>query len=435
MSPRAASTDGAADPARLWIVVGMLCLLMLINFADRAVLGLAAVPIMREMGLSHSEFGLIAASFFTFFSLSAAIGGFLVNRVATTWVLAGLALIWSLCQLPMLLPVTVTALVANRVLLGFGEGPAYPVAVHAAYKWFPREHRALPTSLIAVGALAGNGIVAPVIVTVIAAWSWQAAFGLLGLLGIVWCVAWLMVAREGPLVAEGRVTGSVVEPEKQLSYRRLLGCRTVVGVEIVGFSAYWLLTIAIVWLPAFLHQAFGYTPIQAGWIMMLASLCQIILLPGVSSLSDGLKRRGVSSRIAGGWVACAAVLASGLMVILMSLSTGSVLVIVCTVVAFSLCNVMFVLGPVLVADVTPVAQRGAALGMVNAITTLAGPFAPTVMGVMVDASAGTPEGTRNALLLSGLLAVVGASAGFVLIDPEADRARDAPSLRMERSSA
>ncbi|MBQ0821739.1 MFS transporter [Microvirga sp. HBU67558] len=258
MSPRAASTDRAADPARHWIVVGMLCLLMLINFADRAVLGLAAVPIMREMGLSHSEFGLIAASFFTFFSLSAAIGGFLVNRVATTWVLAGLALIWSLCQLPMLLPVTVTALVANRVLLGFGEGPAYPVAVHAAYKWFPREHRALPTSLIAVGALAGNGIVAPVIVTVIAAWSWQAAFGLLGLLGIVWCVAWLMVAREGPLVAEGRVTGSVVEPEKQLSYRRLLGCRTVVGVEIVGFSAYWLLTIAIVWLPAFLHQAFGY---------------------------------------------------------------------------------------------------------------------------------------------------------------------------------
>ncbi|WP_247654434.1 MULTISPECIES: MFS transporter [Microvirga] len=168
---------------------------------------------------------------------------------------------------------------------------------------------------------------------------------------------------------------------------------------------------------------------------MLVSLCQIILLPGVSSLSDGLKRRGVSSRIAGGWVACAAVLASGLMVILMSLSTGSVLVIVCTVVAFSLCNVMFVLGPVLVADVTPVARRGAALGMINAITTLAGPFAPTVMGVMVDASAGTPEGTRNALLLSGLLAVVGASAGFVLIDPEADRARDAPSLRMERSSA
>jgi MFS family permease len=193
------STGAASDPARAWIVVGMLCLFMLINFADRAVLGLAAISIMRELELSHTEFGLIAASFFTFFSLSAVIGGVLVNRVAPTWVLAGLALIWSLCQLPMLLPVTVAALVANRVILGFGEGPAYPVALHAAYKWFPGEHRALPTSLIAVGALAGNGIVAPVIVVVIAAWSWQAAFGLLGLLGLVWCVAWLIVAREGPL--------------------------------------------------------------------------------------------------------------------------------------------------------------------------------------------------------------------------------------------
>ena len=111
-SARAMSTDVASDSARAWTVVGMLCLFMLINFADRAVLGLAAIPIMQDLGLSHTEFGLIAASFYTFFSLSAVIGGILVNRVATTWVLAGLALIWSLCQLPMLLPVTSVRIVS-----------------------------------------------------------------------------------------------------------------------------------------------------------------------------------------------------------------------------------------------------------------------------------------------------------------------------------
>jgi hypothetical protein len=205
-------------------------------------------------------------------------------------------------------------------------------------------------------------------------------------------------------------------------------------VEIVGFVAYWLLTVAVVWLPAFLTQAFGYTPVQAGWIMMLVSLGQIVLLPGISSVSDGLKRRGVSSRIAGGWIACSGTVAAGLIVILMSLSTGSVPVIICTVVAFSLCNVMFVLGPVLVSEVTPVSQRGATLGVVNAITTLAGPFAPAVMGLVVDAGAGTPAGIRKALLLAGVLAIAGAFARFLLIDPEADRARNAPSLRMEPSS-
>jgi len=435
VSPRAMYTGATSDPVRAWIIVGLLCLFMLINFADRAVLGLAAVPIMQELGLSHTEFGLIATSFFTFFSLSAVIGGVLVNRAATKWVLAGLALIWSLCQLPMLLPVTVAALVANRVALGFGEGPAYPVALHATYKWFPSEHRAVPTSLIAVGALAGNGIVAPVVVAIIAAWSWQAAFGLLGAIGLVWCVAWLMVAREGPLVPESRMTGSFSEPEVRLSYHRLLKCRTLVGVEIVGFVAYWLLTVVVVWLPAFLTQAFGYTPVQAGWIMMLVSLGQIVLLPGISSLSDGLKRRDVSSRIACGSIACTSTLAAGLIVVLLSQSAGSVPIIVCTVVAFSLCNVMFVLGPVLVAEVTPVSQRGATLGMFNAITTLAGPFAPAAMGLVVDAGAGTSDGVRKALLLAGTLVVMGALTGFFLVDPEADRARTLPDPRTERWSA
>ena len=434
-SARAMSTDVASDSARAWTVVGMLCLFMLINFADRAVLGLAAIPIMQDLGLSHTEFGLIAASFYTFFSLSAVIGGILVNRVATTWVLAGLALIWSLCQLPMLLPVTVAALVANRVALGFGEGPAYPVALHATYKWFPSEHRAMPTSLIAVGALAGNGIVAPVIVVIIATWSWQAAFGLLGLLGLVWCIAWLIVAREGPLTPHSRLMGASGEYEMRVSYRRLLKCRTILGVEAVGFVANWLLTVVVVWLPAFLTQAFGYSPAQAGWIMLLVSLGQIVLLPGVSSLSDGLKQRGVPSRIAYGSIACTSTLAAGLIVILLSQSAGSVPVIVCTVVAFSLCNVMFVLGPVLVAEVTPDSQRGATLGMVNAITTLAGPLAPAVMGLVIDTSAGPPDGVRRALLLVGLIVVLGALVGFVLIDPEADRARNAQSRQIEPSSA
>jgi ACS family D-galactonate transporter-like MFS transporter len=85
-----------------------------------------------------------------------------------------------------------------------------------------------------------------------------------------------------------------------------------------SFAAYWLLTLAVVWLPAFLTQAFGYTAIQAGWIMMLVSLGQIVLLPAISSLSDRLKRRGVSSRLAYGSIACAATLVVGLITIVLS---------------------------------------------------------------------------------------------------------------------
>ena len=428
MRLRAKLEKPSSDRAKAWVVVGLLFLFMLINFADRAVVGIAAVPIMQELGLSHTQFGLIATSFFTLFSVGGLIGGFLVNRVATKWVLAGLALFWSLCQLPLLLSVSVTALIANRVALGFGEGPAYPIAAHAAYKWFSSEQRAVPTSLIAIGALAGNGIAAPLIVVIIAAWSWQAAFGFLGAIGLAWCAVWLVLAREGPLTSSSRTTGIAAESEARLSYRQLLRSRTIVGVLIVGFASYWLLTLAVIWLPAFLTQAFGYTPSQAGWIMMLVSLAQIMLLPVVSALSDGLKRRGISSRHACGSVACACTLAAGLITILLSQYGESVPVIACTVLAFSLGNVIFVLGPVLVAEVSPANKRGAALGIVNAITTLAGPLAPSVTGLILDAGTGTTDGTRMALLLAGAFVTLGAVAGFALIDPEAGRRRDAVDL-------
>ena len=61
----------------------MLFIFMLINFADKAVLGLSAVPVMHELELNHTQFGLIGTSFFVFFSIGAIATGFLVNQVPT----------------------------------------------------------------------------------------------------------------------------------------------------------------------------------------------------------------------------------------------------------------------------------------------------------------------------------------------------------------
>jgi MFS transporter, ACS family, D-galactonate transporter len=67
--------------------------------------------------------------------------------------------------------------------------------------------------------------------------------------GLVWCIVWLAMTREGPLAPDGLSSGALVA---RLSYRRLFRCRTVIGVQLVGFCANWLLTQAVVWLPAFL---------------------------------------------------------------------------------------------------------------------------------------------------------------------------------------
>jgi len=99
---------------------------MFINFSDKLVIGVAAVPLMRDLGITPSQFGLVGSSFFILFSLSAVITGFVLNRVKSKWVLAVLALIWALTQLPMLGTVSFGMLVACRVVLGAAEGPAHP---------------------------------------------------------------------------------------------------------------------------------------------------------------------------------------------------------------------------------------------------------------------------------------------------------------------
>src|SRR5215469_2512731 len=83
----ATATPQAATPKGAWLIVALLFSFMLINFADKAVIGIAAVPIMRDLQLGPRQFGLVGSSFFLLFSVSAIVTGFIVNRVQTRWAL------------------------------------------------------------------------------------------------------------------------------------------------------------------------------------------------------------------------------------------------------------------------------------------------------------------------------------------------------------
>jgi MFS family permease len=405
---------------RAWLMVAMLFLFMLINFADKAVLGLAAGPIIQELKLTHTQFGEVGSSFFLFFSISAILVGFLVNRVSTKWTLTVMALIWALAQLPMIFVVGLPLLMANRIVLGAGEGPAYPVALHATYKWFPNDRRPIPTSVIALGGAVGTGIAAPAITYIIFNYSWHSAFGVLGVLGLAWVFAWILIGQEGPLTA---TSGLIAGQSERLPYLRLLTCRTVIGNFILGFFAYWLLTLAVVWLPSYLNKGAGYSTTAVGWIVTLPALCQILLVPGICAFSQKLKDGGMSSRLSRGLVGASAVLTAGLLTFLLPLASGNILPVVCTTIGFALGSVIFTLGHVMVAEVTPPAQRGAMLGINNAVATTAGIFAPYVMGMVVDVGVNATQGFRSGFMIAGAMVMVGAIIGFLLINPEADLAR------------
>src|SRR5262245_34456782 len=100
-----------------WGMTALLFLFMLINFADKVVVGLAAQPIMADLKLTPEQFGLIGSSFFFLFAVSAVVVGFITNRVQTRHTLLVMALIWSIVQFPMLGTVSLEVLIACRIVL------------------------------------------------------------------------------------------------------------------------------------------------------------------------------------------------------------------------------------------------------------------------------------------------------------------------------
>lgn len=178
-------------PVRAWSIALMLALMMLVNFLDKVVLGLVSVPMMRELHLTSTQFGVIGGSLNWLFSISAVIGGIVANRASTKWLLLLMAAAWTVLQLPMLVAGSIWSILACRVLLGASEGPASPVAVHALYKWFPDEKRNLPVAVLYQGSAFGLLVAGLGIPVVSAHWGWRANFLVLAALGALWCVAWL----------------------------------------------------------------------------------------------------------------------------------------------------------------------------------------------------------------------------------------------------
>src|ERR1700760_1083815 len=267
-----------ATPRGAWGITFLLFLFMLVNFADKIVVGLAAVPIMTELKLQPEEFGLLGSSFFFLFSISAIVVGFIVNRIATRWVLLALAVVWALAQFPMVGSIGLTTFIICRVILGAGEGPAFSVAAHAIYKWFPDEKRTLPTAVLSQGSAFGVILAVPALNWLIVNYSWHHAFGALGVVGLMWAVAWLILGKEGPLVQ----TAAQAADAPRVPYFQLLTSRTFIGCVAATFGAYWALSLGLTWFTPFIIKGLGFSQSQAGFISILPWVfgATIVILTG-----------------------------------------------------------------------------------------------------------------------------------------------------------
>ncbi|MGI5404479.1 MFS transporter [Streptomyces sp. CA-135486] len=434
-----APPDGAAVDTRrrARTVLVVLALFIVINAADKAVLGLTADPVRDDLGLTASEFGAVASSFYLLFSLSAIGVGFLGDRIRTRPLLAALALVWAAAQLPILLPAAgFGALVATRVVLGAGEGPGYPLANYTAFTWFPEKERSLPSAVVVAGGAGGTVVAAPLVILVSNTLGWRAAFGLLGALGILWVIVWLRLGGSGPYAARLGAAPVVDAPVVPVSdapsgasrraaagetpFRRIVTSGTWLGATFSAFTVMWTLALGFAWLPLFLEEQAGFSDAEISGIVGLPALSMAVLVLAAGAFAQRLLRRGSTARVAQGLVGAVLPLLAGACLLLTTRVGPAALLLPLLVVAFSAGNGQTPLTNSAIADICPPGRRSAALGLSYALAALSSLLAPYVTGRIIDAAPNEALGYGRAFDVAALLLIAGGVVSMLLIRPDRD---------------
>jgi len=404
-----------------WGMTALLFLFMVVNFADKTVLQLCAVPIMKELNLSFEQFGLLGSSFFFLFAVSALGVGFIANRIQSKWVLLAMAVVWSLVQFPMIGVVNFEILMACRIVLGAGEGPAAPIATHAIYKWFPDSLRAMPTAIVTQGAALGVIVAVPTLNFIIVNHSWHWAFGALGVVGFLWAAVWLVLGREGTLVDAPVVASG--SGEERVPYRHLLTCPTILAVCFAGFASYWGIALGLTWFTSYLRVGLGYSQEVGGNLSVLPWLLGFVVLMIGGFVSQRLKSKGASSRASRGMLACATMVVGGCILPFLSYMPTPGAKVALLVFGSAIGSTIYIVIPMVISELTPQPQRAAMLAISTAIVTLSGAFGPWVMGWVIQHAATPLAGYELSFTILGVMLLAGGIVGLLFIRPEADRKR------------
>ncbi len=405
-----------------WVMLVMLFVLGAINFADKAVLGLAAIPIIEELHLSPAQYGVVSGSLFWLFSLSSVLVTAWADVVGTKKILALLATTWAIVQIATLFVMTFVGLLLTRVVLGAGEGPSYGTSVTAASKWVPPDRRAFGLGVVTFGSSIGPVVFVPLLTFLIVMVGWRVAFAFLGTTGALWVVTWLLVARERPADENTPV------PEIRAAHHRtswaqvlpILFSRTMLFTILAAFSIYWATALALSWTPVYLATVLHLTLTSPLYLagVSLPWIVQGLALFACGSLADRAFRRTGSARTS-------RILPAGALLILGAIFLSLAVTIPSTLGAvtfFILAATAWAAIPLLAAivlDVTPEAQRGFFQGVIVAVATLPGFLAPFVTGLLVQAAGNDAiQGLHNAYMLAALLLLVSGVLFTTVVRPD-----------------
>lgn len=301
-----------------WITLGIIFFIMIVNFADRAALGIAGPAIAKHFQLSSVEMGFVLSAFGWAYVLFQLPGGYLLDRFGSKKVYAVSICTWSFFTLLHGLVgflsggIVVGTLFLLRFLVGACEAPSFPGNSRIVAAWFPSQERGTASAIFNASQYAATVFCTPLMAWLTQNWGWQAVFYTMGGVGLVYTIIWnrcIYSPREhksvnraeldyleegGALIDIDRAPTGQSENKSGPNFRvvgQLLRNRMMIGIYVGQYCVTSLTYFFLTWFPIYLVQGRGMTILQAGIVASVPAIAGFLggILGGV--LSDRILAR------------------------------------------------------------------------------------------------------------------------------------------------
>ena len=288
-------TKAISGNGKRWTIFAILSSMFVVSMYYRVSNAVIARELVRDLGLSAESLGLLGGAFFYSFAVLQVPMGMALDRVGPRLMIATFPLLTALGAFLFAFSETFTLAFIARLLMGMGMACVLMGTFKALTAWFTPDEFATMIGLTYSVGTVGNILATSPLAYMALLMGWRISFVIIGIATILICALVFKVVRDRPeSPEEGWISESKSKEEHipiLLSLRMIFGSLVFWQISMVNFFRYGtFVAIQGLWAGPYLMDALGYSPIQAGNILLMMSLGGIIGGPLGGRLSDRVLR-------------------------------------------------------------------------------------------------------------------------------------------------
>jgi MFS family permease len=256
-------SEGASPGGR---VLAILLIAYIFNFIDRQIIGILAVPIKAEFGLSDTALSYLGVVFGLFYSAIAIPIAWLADRRSRVTIITAAIALWSLFTAACGVAQSYGQLVAARMGVAVGEAGGIAPSYSLIADFFPRARRARALAFFSLGIPIGSALGIFLGGWLITHLSWRTAFLVVGLAGLPVALLVKLLIPEPVRGGLDRADGKAGPASPPLfAVARILARNPSFWLLSFGAAFGSILGYGLIfWLPSFFNRTFGLEPGEIG---------------------------------------------------------------------------------------------------------------------------------------------------------------------------